>query len=115
MESNCKLSAEFVRTGVSSQSGHLINCRTTGFASVGRERVADQTRHPAFAGAAHTYAALYDLNAEDHTGAVRRRNASASRSRRRRSMAHPPQCGQHRSAKSKQMNPRTEGLAQNEQ
>ena len=31
---------------------------------VGRERVADQTRHPAFAGAARTYAALYDLKAD---------------------------------------------------
>ena len=28
---------------------------------VGRERVFDQTRHPAFAGAARTYAALYDM------------------------------------------------------
>ena len=31
---------------------------------VGRERVTDQTRHPAFAGAARTYAALYDLKAD---------------------------------------------------
>jgi 4-hydroxyphenylacetate 3-monooxygenase len=31
---------------------------------VGRERVADQTRHPAFAGAAHTCAALYDLKSD---------------------------------------------------
>jgi 4-hydroxyphenylacetate 3-monooxygenase len=31
---------------------------------VGRERVADQTRHPAFAGAARTYAALYDLKSD---------------------------------------------------
>ena len=27
---------------------------------VGRERIADQTTHPAFAGGARTYAALYD-------------------------------------------------------
>jgi 4-hydroxyphenylacetate 3-monooxygenase len=31
---------------------------------VGRERVTDQTRHPAFAGAARTYAALYDLKSD---------------------------------------------------
>jgi 4-hydroxyphenylacetate 3-monooxygenase len=31
---------------------------------VGRERIADQTRHPAFAGAARTYAALYDMKAD---------------------------------------------------
>jgi len=31
---------------------------------VGRERVADQTRHPAFAGAARTYASLYDLKSD---------------------------------------------------
>jgi 4-hydroxyphenylacetate 3-monooxygenase len=31
---------------------------------VGRERIADQTRHPAFAGAARTYAALYDLKSD---------------------------------------------------
>jgi 4-hydroxyphenylacetate 3-monooxygenase len=31
---------------------------------VGRERIADQTRHPAFAGGARTYAALYDMKAD---------------------------------------------------
>jgi 4-hydroxyphenylacetate 3-monooxygenase len=31
---------------------------------VGKERVADQTTHPAFAGAARTYAALFDLKAD---------------------------------------------------
>ena len=30
---------------------------------VGKERIADATRHPAFAGGARTYAALYDLKA----------------------------------------------------
>jgi 4-hydroxyphenylacetate 3-monooxygenase len=31
---------------------------------VGRERIEDQTRHPAFAGGARTYAALYDMKAD---------------------------------------------------
>jgi 4-hydroxyphenylacetate 3-monooxygenase len=31
---------------------------------VGRERVPDQTRHPGFAGAARTYAALYDMKSD---------------------------------------------------
>ncbi len=31
---------------------------------VGRERIADQTRHPAFAGGARTYAALYDMKSD---------------------------------------------------
>ena len=31
---------------------------------VGRERIADQTKHPAFAGGARTYAALYDLKSD---------------------------------------------------
>jgi 4-hydroxyphenylacetate 3-monooxygenase len=31
---------------------------------VGRERIADQTRHPAFAGGARTYAALYDMKCD---------------------------------------------------
>ena len=31
---------------------------------VGKERVKDQTTHPAFAGAAHTYAALFDMKAD---------------------------------------------------
>src|SRR5580693_9275509 len=31
---------------------------------VGRERVADQTRHPEFAGGARTYAALYDMKCD---------------------------------------------------
>ena len=31
---------------------------------VGRERVSDQTSHPAFAGAARTYAAVYDLKSD---------------------------------------------------
>ena len=31
---------------------------------VGRERITDQTQHPAFAGAARTYAALYDLKSD---------------------------------------------------
>jgi len=31
---------------------------------VGRERVHDQTTHPAFAGAARTYAALFDLKSD---------------------------------------------------
>jgi 4-hydroxyphenylacetate 3-monooxygenase len=37
---------------------------------VGRERVTDQTRHPAFAGAARTYAALYDLKSDPTLRAV---------------------------------------------
>jgi 4-hydroxyphenylacetate 3-monooxygenase len=31
---------------------------------VGRERITDQTRHPAFAGGARTYAQLYDMKAD---------------------------------------------------
>jgi 4-hydroxyphenylacetate 3-monooxygenase len=31
---------------------------------VGREQIADQTRHPAFAGGARTYAALYDMKSD---------------------------------------------------
>ena len=31
---------------------------------VGRERVADQTRHPAFAGGARTYASLYEMKSD---------------------------------------------------
>ena len=31
---------------------------------VGRERITDQTRHPAFAGGARTYALLYDMKAD---------------------------------------------------
>jgi len=31
---------------------------------VGRERITDQTRHPAFAGGARTYAALYDMKCD---------------------------------------------------
>jgi 4-hydroxyphenylacetate 3-monooxygenase len=31
---------------------------------VGRERIEDATSHPAFAGAARTYAALFDLKAD---------------------------------------------------
>jgi 4-hydroxyphenylacetate 3-monooxygenase len=31
---------------------------------VGRERITDQTRHPAFAGGVRTYAQLYDMKAD---------------------------------------------------
>ena len=31
---------------------------------VGKERIADATKHPAFAGGARTYATLYDLKAD---------------------------------------------------
>jgi 4-hydroxyphenylacetate 3-monooxygenase len=31
---------------------------------VGRERITDRTRHPAFAGGARTYAQLYDMEAD---------------------------------------------------
>ena len=39
---------------------YLQSIRDNRVLYVGRERGADQTRHPAFAGAARTYAALYD-------------------------------------------------------
>jgi 4-hydroxyphenylacetate 3-monooxygenase len=37
---------------------------------VGKERIADATRHPAVAGGARTYAALYDLKADPSNRAV---------------------------------------------
>jgi 4-hydroxyphenylacetate 3-monooxygenase len=43
---------------------YLQSIRDNRVLYVGRERVADQTRHPAFTGAARTYAALYDLKSD---------------------------------------------------